>query len=321
MIRYIIRRLLYMALVLLIVTMITFFIFYVMPAGDPALNFAGRHATADILAEVKKQFALDKPIYEQYYLFVKHLFLGDKYGWPGLGFSFQSRSPIKAEIMPRIWVTAQLAVGAAITWLLLGISIGVTSALKRGKVADRLAMGFALFGVSAPVFWLGLMSLYIFWTKLHLSPGSGFIPFSESPVSWFGHLIMPWIVLALLFAAFYARLVRGNMIEVMHEDYIRTARAKGLPERTVIFKHGLRSSLTPIVTLFGLDFGGLLGGAIVTESVFNIPGLGPFTIDSVLRQDLPVVLAVTVFAATMIVFMVLVVDVLYAYLDPRVRYA
>ena len=321
MIRYIIRRLLYMVLVLLVVTMVTFLIFYVMPAGDPALNFAGRHATPDILAQVKKLFALDRPIYVQYYLFVKHLVLGDAYGWPGLGFSFQSRDAIKGEIMPRIWVTFQLAVGAAITWLLLGISIGVLSALKRRTLADRLAMGFALFGVSAPVFWLGLMGLFIFWQKLHIVPGSGFVPFSQSPVSWFGHLILPWIVLALLFAAIYARLVRGNMLEVMNEDYIRTARAKGLPERTVIFKHGLRSSLTPIVTLFGLDFGGLLGGAIVTESVFNIPGLGPFTIDAVLRQDLPVVLAITVFAAAMIVFMVLVVDILYAYLDPRVRYA
>jgi peptide/nickel transport system permease protein len=310
-----------MVLVLLVITMIVFLIFFVMPPSDPVLNFAGRHATPDIIKEVKKQFSLDRPVVVQYALFVKRLVLGDQYGWPGLGFSFQTRSPIKGEIFPRMVVTFQLAVGAAITWLLLGISIGVVSALKRRSIADRLAMGFALFGVSAPVFFLGLMALYIFWLKLHILPGSGFVHFSDSPVSWFGHLIAPWIVLALLFAAFYARLVRGNMLEVMNEDYIRTARAKGLPERTVIFKHALRSSLTPVVTLFGLDFGGLIGGAIVTETVFNIPGLGPFTIDAVLRQDLPVVLAVTVFAAFALTFMVLVVDVIYAYLDPRVRYA
>jgi peptide/nickel transport system permease protein len=321
MLRYIVRRLLYMVLVLAVISMLTFLIFYVMPPGDPALNFAGRHATPDILQEVKKQFSLDKPVYVQYYVFIKRLVLGDQFGWPGLGFSFQSRSSIRTQMLPRIWITLQLAIGAAITWLLLGISIGVVSALKRRSFADRAAMGFALFGVSAPVFWLATISLYVFWLKLHISPGTGFTSFGTSPVSWFGHLILPWIVLALLFAAFYARLVRGNMIEVMSEDYIRTARAKGLPERTVILKHGLRSSLTPVVTLFGLDFGGLVGGAIVTESVFNIPGLGPYVIDAVFRQDIPVVLAVTVFAAFGITFMTLVVDVLYAYLDPRVRYA
>jgi peptide/nickel transport system permease protein len=181
-------------------------------------------------------------------------------------------------------------------------------------------MGFALFGVSAPVFWLGLIALYIFWQKLGISPGTGYVPFTTSPAEWFGHFWLPWIVLALLYAAFYARIVRGNMIEVMGEDYIRTARAKGLSERRVIFKHGLRSSLTPVVTLFGLDLGVLLGGAIVTETVFNIPGLGPFVISAVFRGDLPVVIAVTLFGAFAVVTLTLLVDILYAYLDPRVRY-
>ena len=182
-------------------------------------------------------------------------------------------------------------------------------------------MGFALFGVSAPVFWIGLLALYLFWRVLHLSPGTGYTPITQSPVDWFGHFWLPWLVLSLLYAGFYARMVRGNMIEVMSEDYIRTARAKGLRERDVIAKHGLRSALTPVVTLLGLDLGALMGGAIVTESVFNIPGLGPYVIDAVLRADIPVVLGVTIFAAFAIVLANLIVDIAYAYLDPRIRYS
>jgi peptide/nickel transport system permease protein len=182
-------------------------------------------------------------------------------------------------------------------------------------------MGFALVGVSAPVFWLGLMSLYVFWYKLHWAPGTGFVNFTNNPFEWFTHLLMPWFVLAVMFAASYARITRGNMIEVMSEDYIRTARAKGLPERTVVFKHGLRSSLTPVATLFGLDFGQLVGGAIVTERVFNIPGLGNATVQAVNRGDLPVVMSIVVFAALGITIMSLLVDILYTYLDPRVRFA
>ena len=193
--------------------------------------------------------------------------------------------------------------------------------MKRRSIADRAAMGFALFGVSAPVFWIGLLSLFIFWRELHISPGTGYVPFTKNPIDWFGHFWLPWIVLALLYAGFYARMVRGNMIEVMSEDYIRTARAKGLRERNVIAKHGLRSALTPVVTMLGLDLGALMGGAIVTETVFNIPGLGPYVIDAVFRADIPVVLGVTIFAAFAIVLANLVVDVAYAYLDPRIRYS
>ncbi|HVL33300.1 MAG TPA: ABC transporter permease [Actinomycetota bacterium] len=320
--RYIVRRLVYMVVVLAVITLLTFFIFYVMPPTDPALAFAGKQPTAETLAEVRRQFGLDQPLYVQYGLFVKRLVLGDQYGWPGFGFSYQSRSSIRGVIFDRMGVTFQLAIGGAIAWLLIGIPIGVVSALKRRTRIDRAAMGFALFGVSAPVFWLGLMSLFIFWQKLGFSAlGTGYTPFTESPGRWLGHMILPWLVVAMLYAAFYARLVRGNMIEVMNEDYIRTARAKGLSERDVIMKHGLRASLTPVVTLLGLDLGSLVGGAVVTESVFNLPGLGPYTISAVFRGDLPVVLAVTVFAAFAITFLSLIVDIAYAYLDPRVRYA
>jgi peptide/nickel transport system permease protein len=320
MIRYIIRRLLWVFVVIVMITLFAFLVFYVMPPGDPAVSFAGRRPTADTLEQVRENLGLDKPTHVQYLLFVKRLFLGDEYGWPGFGFSFASAVSVRDTLFNRVGVTLQLAVGAVIVWLAIGIPIGVLSALKRRSKADRFAMGFALFGVSAPVFWLGLMGLYVFWYKLHWAPGTGFIPFGDNPFQWFTHMLMPWFVVAFLFAAFYARMIRGNMIEVMSEDFIRTARAKGLPERTVVFKHGLRSSLTPIVTMVGLDFAQLIGGAIVTERVFNLPGLGNATVDAVNRGDLPMVLGVTVFAALAITIMNLVVDVTYAYLDPRVRY-
>jgi peptide/nickel transport system permease protein len=318
---YIIRRLLYVVFVILVITLITFVIFYVLPPTDPAIAFAGKQPTPETIAQVKRQFGLDKPLYQQYAQFVRNIFLGDRYGWPGLGFSFDSRSPVKTELFRRAGVTIQLAVGAALVWLLLGIPIGVVSALKRRSLVDRGAMGFALFGISAPVFWLGLMALWIFWHQLGVAPGTGYVPLGTSPVQWFQHMVMPWLVLSLLYAAFYARMVRGNLIETMGEDYIRTARAKGLSERKVIMKHGLRSSLTPVVTMFGLDFGLLLGGAVITETVFNLQGLGSYVVNAVLGGDLPVILGLTVVAAFFVTFLNFVVDILYAYLDPRVRFA
>ncbi|MBW3592734.1 MAG: ABC transporter permease [Actinobacteria bacterium] len=320
--RYVIRRLLWSVLVVLIVTMITFVIFYVMPPGDPAVRFAGKQPTPELVAEVKEQLGLDKPLPVQYALFVKRLVLGDRYGWPGLGFSYDSREPVKDELAERFPRTLVLAGGAAVIWIVMGVTIGVVSALRRGTWADRLAMGFALFGISAPVFWLGLMALFIFWEKLGIEAvGTGYTPFSESPSAWFGHMIMPWIVLALLYAAFYARMTRGNLIDAMGEDYIRAARAKGLPESQVVMKHGLRASLTPVVTMFGMDLALLIGGAVITETVFNIQGVGAWAVQSVFGSDLPAILGVTVVLAIAVTLMNLLVDVVYAYLDPRVRYS
>jgi peptide/nickel transport system permease protein len=307
-------------LVMLVVTLVTFVIFFVMPPADPAVAFAGKQPTPQLIAEARHQFGLDKPLYYQYGLFVKHVFFGDQYGWPGLGFSYNNRVPVKDELFRRAGVTFALAAGAAVVWLLIGIPIGIISALRPRSLIDRAAMGFALFGVSAPVFWLGLMGLLIFWQKLHIVPGTGYVPFTTNPAEWFSHLILPWIVLALLYAAFYARMVRANLIETMGEDYIRTARAKGLSERTVIVKHGLRASLTPVVTMLGIDFATLLGGAVITETVFNLPGLGAWVVGSVFDGDLPAVLGVTVVASFFVALLSLVVDIVYAYLDPRVRY-
>jgi peptide/nickel transport system permease protein len=305
---------------MLVVTLVTFVIFFVMPPTDPAVAFAGKQPTPELIAEARRQFGLDKPLYYQYGLFVKNIFLGDEFGWPGLGFSYNNRVPVREELFRRVGVTFQLAVGAAVIWLLLGISIGIISALRPRSAIDRGAMGFALFGVSAPVFWLGLMFLLIFWQKLGILPGTGYVSLGSNPGEWLGHMIMPWVVLALLYAAFYARMVRANLIETMGEDYIRTARAKGLSERVVVGKHGLRASLTPVVTMFGIDFATLLGGAVITETVFNLPGIGAWVVNSVFSGDLPAVLGVVVVASFFVALLSLVVDIIYAYLDPRVRY-
>jgi peptide/nickel transport system permease protein len=319
--RYVIRRFLWVILVVLVVTMISFAIFFVMPPGDPAVRLAGKQPTPELVDEVRGQLGLDKPIYEQYGLFVKRLFLGDEYGWPGLGRSYDTGVSVREELVRRAPVSFQLAIGAAVIWLLTGIAIGIISALKRRTLVDRLAMGFALFGVSAPVFWLGLIALFAFWQQLGWLPGTGYEAFTDDPSLWFQHLLMPWVVLALLFAAYYARMVRGNLLETLGEDYIRTARAKGLSERRVIGKHGLRASLTPVVTLFGIDFALLVGGAVITETVFNLPGVGQWVFESTTRSDLPPVLGTTVMLAFIVAFMALIVDIVYAWLDPRVRYS
>jgi peptide/nickel transport system permease protein len=323
---YIVRRIFWVIVVLLAVTMITFAIFYLLPTGDPAVRFAGKSPTPEVLDEVRRQFGLDKPWYEQYWIFLSNLVTGDQYGWPGLGFSFDTRIPVRDELIERGPRTLSLAIGAAIVWLILGVTIGVISALRRGTLLDRAAMGFALFGVSAPVFWLGLMGLWLFaetgggpdW--LHFLPGTGYVSFSEDPSAWFTHLILPWFVLALLYAAFYARMTRGNLLDTMGEDYIRTARAKGLTERKVVLKHGLRASLTPVVTMFGMDIALLVGGAVITETVFNLQGLGAWAVRATFNQDLPAVVGVVVVGAFAVAVMNLLVDIVYAWLDPRVRY-
>jgi peptide/nickel transport system permease protein len=320
MLAYILRRLGWALLVLLGVTFITFSIFYLLPPGDPALRFVGKQPTPESIALVRHNLGLDKPFYVQYAKFLKAIVLGDKYGWPGLGYSYDSSIPIRHKILEKAPRTLSLIAGASIIWLVTGVLIGVVSAIRRRTIVDRLAMGFALFGISAPVFWLGLMALFIFWYKLNLTAGTGYTPIADNPEQWASHLILPWIVLALLFAAIYARMVRGNLLDAMGEDFIRTARAKGLSERRVIFRHGLRASLAPIVTMFGLDIALLVGGAVITESVFNLDGLGFMAVDSVFRQDLPATLGVVLVATFAVVIMNLVVDIIYAFLDPRVRY-
>src|SRR5437868_2482124 len=317
---YIARRLFWTIIVVIVVLGITFVVFYKLPAGDPALRFAGKSPTDEQMALIRHRLGLDQPWYTQFGKFVKNFFVGDQSGWPGLGYSFGNDVSVLAEVKTRAPRTLWLIAGAATLWLSMGVLIGVISAVKRRTFVDRFAMGFALFGISAPVFWLGLMALYLVWKKLGLTGGSGYVPLSAGIGHWASHLILPWIVLALLYMAIYARLTRNNLLETLGEDYIRTARAKGLSERQVIFKHGLRASLTPIVTIFGLDIALLVGGAIITESVFNIQGLGWLAFNGAITQDLPTVLGVVICTATAVALMNLVVDIVYAFLDPRVRY-
>jgi peptide/nickel transport system permease protein len=320
--RYLIRRTLFLILVLFVVSLITFIVFVKLPASDPARRAAGRQTTPENIAAARHAFGLDKPLYVQYGRFAKGLI-----PWPGLFlnedvyYSYTNFVPVKDELFARLPVTIALAVGAAICWLLMGIPIGIISAVRRRSIWDRSAMVFALIGVSAPTFWLGFLFLYIFWYKLQWAPASG-IPIGESvPEAVLqGRFILPWLVLALTSAALYARMVRGNLIETMNEDYIRTARAKGLSEKRVIYKHGLRAALTPVVTMFGLDLGLLLGGAFITENVFNLPGVGQYAVQSVSRNDFPSVMGVTILGAIFIAIANLIVDVAYAFLDPRVRY-
>jgi peptide/nickel transport system permease protein len=318
--RFVVRRLLWLVAVLLIITAITYGIFFVMSPVDPAVLFAGKQPTPQVIAEIKREFGLNKPAWQQYGIFVKHVFLGDQYGWPGLGFSFVTRASVKSQLGSRLVVTATLAFGAAFVWLILGIPIGVVSAVRQRSFVDRLSMGFALFFVSAPVFWIGLMFLWLFWFKLGIAAGTGYFgPTHYGVFTWLNHMIMPWIVLALVEAAWYARMTRGSLIEVMGEDFIRTARAKGLSETRVIVKHGLRASLLPVVTMFGLDLGLLFGGAIIVETVFNLQGIGQWAVASVSTGDLPVILAVTLVSSFAITLANVFVDICYAFLDPRVR--
>ena len=318
---YIARRIVWTGVVVLIVLLLTFAVFYLMPAGDPALRFAGKSPTPQSLQLVRERLGLDRPWYIQFGKYAEKFVGGDQYGWPGLGYSYVTNQSVLDQVKQRAPRTLLLIAGAAFIWLVVGVTVGVISAVKRRTVVDRLAMGFTLFGISSPVFWLGLMGLYIFWKKLNLTGGTGYVPPTQNVSGFFSHMILPWCVLALLYAASYARMTRNNLLETLGEDYIRTARAKGLPERTVILKHGLRASLTPIVTMFGLDIALLVGGAIITESVFNIQGLGWLAIDGTLNQDLPVVLGVVMMGAVAVAVMNLFVDIAYAFLDPRVRYA
>jgi peptide/nickel transport system permease protein len=315
---YIIRRLLYMIVVLIFVIAITFLIFYVLPTADPAALRAGRSPTPETLAAIREQLGLDKSLPEQFWLYVKDLVLHFDFGN-----SFVNNADVRTLIFDRLPNTLFLISGAAVLWFGGGVLIGTISAVKRGTLLDRAAMGTALVAISAPVYWLGLVSLYLFASdigRFPLFPGSGAYQQAHGFFAKIPTLILPWIVLAAAFSAIYARLTRSNLLEVMSEDYVRTARAKGLTERRVIVRHGLRAAITPVVTVLGLDLGILVGGAILTESVFGIPGIGRLSFDAIQRGDLVTIQGTTLFLAFAVVLMNLIVDIFYAFLDPRVRY-
>lgn len=318
--RYIIRRLLWVIVLLLVVTAVTFLIFYALPSADPAVIRAGRSPNPQLIAQIRHTLGLDKPIYVQYWRYMKSVVLHFDFGY-----SYQNSQAVRKELFDRLPATISLTVGAVIVWLMIGLPIGVISAIRSRSFLDRMTMGGALLAISAPVYWLGLVGLYLFANDIgviKVFDGSGtYTGLTANPARWFGSLLLPWIVLAASFAAFYARLLRSNLIETMGEDYIRTARAKGLSERRVIGRHALRSAITPIVTILGLDIGTLLGGAILVETVFNIPGIGRLAYEGIINADLPVIQGTVLFGAFFIVIANLVVDITYAFLDPRVRYS
>ncbi|HEY8473693.1 MAG TPA: ABC transporter permease [Natronosporangium sp.] len=332
---YIGRRLIGAVIMLLIVSMVTFSIFFLVPrlAGASAENFAaryvGRTAGQEEIAETAERLGFNDPVPIQYWEWLKALVVGTDYDTgttvehcpaPCFGYSFITRSAVWPQLLDRLPVTASLVVGAAVIWLLAGVGTGVLSALRRGSIFDRAAMGVALGGVSLPIFFTGLLSLVIFSYQLGwTAPGGSYTPIEENPLEWAYNLILPWVTLAFLFAAAYARLTRAGMLETMGEDYIRTARAKGLPERQVIVKHGMRGALTPIITIFGLDVALLMGGAVLTETVFSLPGLGKYAIDAIVANDLPKVMGVTMMTAFFVVIANLLVDIVYGVVDPRVR--
>ena len=320
--RYIIRRLLWVVVLLLLVSFLTFIIFYTLPSADPAALRAGRQPNPELVQQIRHNLGLDQPWYEQYYDYMERLVFHFDFGY-----SYQNTISVKQQIFDRLPASISVALGAAVIFLISGITVGIISAIKRRTLLDRVSMTVALIAISAPVYWLGLVSLYLFAADIGKFPvpfllGAGsYVPFSDDPSIWFQSLLMPWFVLAASFAALYARLLRGNMIEVMSEDYVRTARAKGLSERRVIFKHGLRSAINPIVTAAGLDIGILLGGTILVETVFNIPGVGRLAYDSIQNADLPMIQGTVLIGAFFIIIANLIVDILYAFLDPRVRYS
>jgi peptide/nickel transport system permease protein len=322
MVRYIIRRLLWVIALLFLVSLITFFIFYTLPSADPAQLRAGRQPNPELVEQIRHNLGLDQPWYEQYYHYMKQLVLHFDFGY-----SFQNNISVREQIFDRLPASISVAIGAAVVFLITGIAVGVISAVRRRSLIDRTAMGMSLIAISAPVYWLGLVSLYLFAADIGKFPvsfflGAGsYVPFSHDPSIWFQSLLLPWFVLAASFSALYARLLRASLTETLSEDYIRTARAKGLSERRVVLKHGLRSAITPIVTAAGVDIGILLGGTILVETVFNIPGVGRLAYDSIQNADLPMIQGTVLLGAFFIILANLVVDVLYAFLDPRVRFS
>jgi peptide/nickel transport system permease protein len=315
--RFLVRRILLGLVVLWVIITIVFIMFFVAPSNVSRL-IAGRQATPQTVALVKHRLGLDRPVLDQYGTYLWRLLHGD------VGYSFYNSTSVRSLIWQRVPVTFSLAIGAAILWLVIGLSSGVLAATRPRSLADRVVTVISLVFYSMPSFLLGLIFLYFLFYRLHLAgidifPGSGYVPLTQSPVQWAQHLILPWLTIALVTAALYSRLTRASMLEVLGEDYIRTARAKGLRERRVTYRHGLRAAVTPVVTQFGIDLGTLLGGVIIVENIFGLPGVGQLAVQSVTMQDLPVIIGTVIFASALIVAANIVVDIGYALLDPRVR--
>jgi peptide/nickel transport system permease protein len=313
MLRFVVRRLVGMVFVLFAVSVLTFLVFNVIPNSDPAVRMAGRQANESTIEAIRREWGFDEPLHVQYLTTMEKVLTGDLV-------SQFTQLNVMDEIAKGLPRTFSLAIGAAIMWMLFALALGLYSALKAGKVADRLLTILALIGISMPVFWVGALMNHYLGFKAGLFPNGGYVPLTEDPVQWAYHLILPWTALSLLFIGFYSRVLRSNVLDTINEDFVRTARAKGLSERRVLLKHVLRNSLIPIVTLWGLDVGAVIGGgAILTETVFSIQGVGQYFGDAIAQLDVPPVLAVTMLVAFFVVLLNAIVDIAYAALDPRIR--
>jgi peptide/nickel transport system permease protein len=323
MFRYLIRRLIWAIFLFIVITFITFVIFYMAPSNPARAYCGGESAKGPCIEQATKVLGLDKPVPVQYYRFLKRLVVHHS-----LGTSYATGQSVNDAIKQAAPVTASLVFGGAILWMVIGLVVGVFSALKPRSLLDRMAMVFVLIGVSAHPVWIGLIFSYLFGFKWHITPIASYANFFGAPAGsglpggpwqWFYHMILPWCTFAILFAALYVRMIRANVMETMNEDFVRTARAKGAPERRVLFAHVLRNALLPVVTMLGMDIGVALGGAIFTEFVYQLPGLGRISIIAINDDDLAVVQGVVVFATMAIIVFNLVVDLLYAWIDPRIR--
>jgi peptide/nickel transport system permease protein len=310
--RFVVRRLIGMIAVLFAVSVLTFLVFNVIPSSDPAQRMAGRSASQAQIATIEREWGFDDPLPQQYLTMMGKIFSGDLV-------SYKGRENVEERIVEGIPATISLCVGAAVIWMFFGILFGYLSALRAGGWLDRTLTVLAVTGISMPVFWLAAIFLNYLTYKTEIFPSGGYVELTENPLDWASHLILPWITLAILYVGFYSRVLRSSMLDVMNEDYVRTARAKGLSERRVMSRHVMRNSLIPIVTLFGLDFGALLGGAILIEALFSLDGVGQYAFESLQSLDLPPIMAIVLYGAFFVVVLNTVVDIAYAYLDPRIR--
>ncbi|MER6969298.1 MULTISPECIES: ABC transporter permease [Streptomyces] len=324
--RFLIRRVLGALVILLIISAITFWLFYAIPR-DPAMMSCGKNCTPDMLKQIRHNLGIDHPIPVQYWDWLKGVFVGREYGSfgncnaPCLGYSFANREPVLGTILDRLPTTLSLAFGAAVVFLVFGIGAGMLAAVKQGRFLDKFASSASLFGSSLQIYFVGYVAMFFLVSKIHLFSQPSYTPLTEDPVGWLSGMLLPWLTLAIIFTANYTRMTRSQLVEQLSEDYVRTARAKGLSRRNVFFRFAWRGAMGPIVTVFGIDLGTLIGGAIITESVFSIQGIGRLAVDSVSKSDLPMLLGVTILSAGAIVFFNIIVDAVYALIDPRIRLA
>ena len=311
--RFIVRRLIGMVAVLFAVSVLTFLIYNVVPNSDPAQRMAGKVATPQLVQSITEEWGFDDPLPQQYLTMMKKIFTGDVISYAG-------QEDVDTRIVEGIPATFSLCIGAAFFWMFFGVLFGYLSAIRAGGWLDKALTVAAIAGISVPVFWLATLALNYLTFKVELFPSGGYVPLTENPIDWAYHLILPWITLAVIQVGFYSRVLRSNMLDVMNEDYVRTARAKGISEHRVRTRHVLRNSLIPVISLFGLDFAAVIGGgAILVESVFSLNGVGQYAADSIKNQDLPPIMAITLFGAFFVVFFNALVDIAYAWLDPRIR--